>query len=93
MTAVHFLLQVLVKLVTNPYPYTDKAADLVQEASILQVNLFKQDADNVSIPISHIDGMPSTLVSMGLSADVLENFLVFRNQTLIILLTSTSLSN
>ncbi|XP_066475924.1 nucleolar pre-ribosomal-associated protein 1 [Tiliqua scincoides] len=52
---IQFLEKILVKLVTNPYPYTDKAADLVQEASILQVNLFKQDADNVSIPISHID--------------------------------------
>lgn len=49
--------QILMKLVTNPYPYTDKAADLVQEASMLQVNLFKQDVDSVSIPISHIDGM------------------------------------
>ncbi|XP_054829571.1 nucleolar pre-ribosomal-associated protein 1 [Eublepharis macularius] len=52
---IQFLERVLVKLVTNPYPYTDKAADLVQEASILQVNLFKQDVDNISIPISHID--------------------------------------
>nr|XP_056714188.1 nucleolar pre-ribosomal-associated protein 1 [Euleptes europaea] len=52
---IQFLERVLVKLVTTPYPYTDKAADLVQEASILQVNLFKQDTDNVSIPISHID--------------------------------------
>ncbi|KAL8190588.1 UNVERIFIED_CONTAM: hypothetical protein K2H54_055923, partial [Gekko kuhli] len=52
---IQFLERVLVKLVTSPYPYTDKAADLVQEASILQVNLFKQDVDNVSIPISHID--------------------------------------
>ncbi|XP_077198657.1 nucleolar pre-ribosomal-associated protein 1 isoform X2 [Paroedura picta] len=52
---IQFLERVLVKLVTNPYPYTDKAADLVQEASILQVNLLKQDADNVSIPLSHID--------------------------------------
>ncbi|XP_007424576.1 nucleolar pre-ribosomal-associated protein 1 [Python bivittatus] len=52
---IQFLEKVLVKLVTNPYPYTDKVADLVQEASILQVNLFKQDIDNISIPISHID--------------------------------------
>lgn len=47
-------------MVTNPYPYTDKAADFVQEASILQINLFKQDVDNVSIPISHIDGIPDS---------------------------------
>ncbi|NWX15708.1 NPA1P protein, partial [Aegotheles bennettii] len=52
---IQFLERILLKLVTNPYPYTDKAADLVQEASMLQVNTFKQDSDNVSIPISHID--------------------------------------
>ncbi|GAB0178161.1 nucleolar pre-ribosomal-associated protein 1 [Grus japonensis] len=52
---IQFLERILLKLVTNPYPYTDKAADLVQEASMLQVNVFKQDSDNVSIPISHID--------------------------------------
>ncbi|XP_065597859.1 nucleolar pre-ribosomal-associated protein 1 [Cyrtonyx montezumae] len=52
---IQFLERILLKLVTNPYPYTDKAADLVQEASMLQVNMLKQDSDNVSIPISHID--------------------------------------
>ncbi|NXO02201.1 NPA1P protein, partial [Rhinopomastus cyanomelas] len=52
---IQFLEKILLKLVTNPYPYTDKAADLVQEASMLQVNIFKQDSDNISIPISHID--------------------------------------
>ncbi|XP_074853089.1 nucleolar pre-ribosomal-associated protein 1 [Carettochelys insculpta] len=52
---IQFLERILMKLVTNPYPYTDKAADLVQEASMLQVTLFKQDSDSVSIPISHID--------------------------------------
>ncbi|NXN37943.1 NPA1P protein, partial [Rhinoptilus africanus] len=52
---IQFLERILLKLVTNPYLYTDKAADLVQEASTLQVNMFKQDSDNVSIPISHID--------------------------------------
>ncbi|NWQ98270.1 NPA1P protein, partial [Burhinus bistriatus] len=52
---IQFLERILLKLVTNPYPYTDKAADLVQEASMLQVSMFKQDTDNVSIPISHID--------------------------------------
>ncbi|OXB68655.1 hypothetical protein ASZ78_014302 [Callipepla squamata] len=49
------IIKILLKLVTNPYPYTDKAADLVQEASMLQVNMLKQDSDNVSVPISHID--------------------------------------
>uniref|UniRef100_A0A8D2JBW5 URB1 ribosome biogenesis homolog n=1 Tax=Varanus komodoensis TaxID=61221 RepID=A0A8D2JBW5_VARKO len=52
---IQFLERILVKLVTNPYPYTDKAADIVQEASVLQANLFKQDIDNISLPISHID--------------------------------------
>ncbi|KAJ7320521.1 hypothetical protein JRQ81_020032 [Phrynocephalus forsythii] len=52
---IQFLERVLVKLVTNPYPYTDKAADLIQEASVLQINLSKQDLDNISIPVSHID--------------------------------------
>ncbi|NXW42813.1 NPA1P protein, partial [Nyctiprogne leucopyga] len=52
---IQFLERILLKLVTKPYPYTDKAADLVQEASMLQVNMFKQDSENVSIPISHID--------------------------------------
>ncbi|KFO54919.1 Nucleolar pre-ribosomal-associated protein 1, partial [Corvus brachyrhynchos] len=49
------VIQFLERLVTNPYPYTDKAADLVQEASMLQVTMFKQDSDNISIPVSHID--------------------------------------
>ncbi|KFQ32136.1 Nucleolar pre-ribosomal-associated protein 1, partial [Merops nubicus] len=52
---IQFLERVLLKLMAKPYPYTDKAADLVQEASMLRVNMFKQDSDNVSIPISHID--------------------------------------
>ncbi|KAM7040862.1 nucleolar pre-ribosomal-associated protein 1-like [Acridotheres tristis] len=54
---IQFLERILLKLVTNPCPYTDKAADLVQAASVLQVALFKQDSDNISIPLSHIDGM------------------------------------
>ncbi|KAF4795038.1 Nucleolar pre-ribosomal-associated protein 1 [Turdus rufiventris] len=52
---IQFLERILLKLVTNPYPYTDKAADLVQEASMVQVAVFKQDSDNISIPVSHID--------------------------------------
>uniref|UniRef100_A0A803V723 URB1 ribosome biosis homolog n=1 Tax=Ficedula albicollis TaxID=59894 RepID=A0A803V723_FICAL len=52
---IQFLERILLKLVTNPYTYTDKAADLVQEASVLQVAVFKQDSDNISIPVSHID--------------------------------------
>ena len=51
---------------TNPYPYTDKAADLVQEASMVQVAVFKQDSDNISIPVSHIDGMSTEFGTLGL---------------------------
>lgn len=46
------------KLLCNPHTYSDKAATLVQEAAYLQANLTGQDADAVSIPISHIDGEP-----------------------------------
>lgn len=42
-------------MVANPYVYTDKASDFVQEASTLQAAA-RQDADDASIPISHIDG-------------------------------------
>uniref|UniRef100_A0A8C5TWG7 URB1 ribosome biogenesis homolog n=1 Tax=Malurus cyaneus samueli TaxID=2593467 RepID=A0A8C5TWG7_9PASS len=52
---IQFLERILLRLVTNPYPYTDKAADVVQEASMLQVTLLKQDSDSISIPVSHID--------------------------------------
>ena len=52
----HLNAQVLLTLVANPYLYTDKASDFVQEASTLQATGTKQDADDVSIPISHIDG-------------------------------------
>ncbi|XP_066555925.1 nucleolar pre-ribosomal-associated protein 1 [Amia ocellicauda] len=54
-TVIQFLERVLVKLVSNPYPYTDKAASLVQEAGYMQANLSGQEGDAVSIPISHID--------------------------------------
>ncbi|KAM9201246.1 LOW QUALITY PROTEIN: nucleolar pre-ribosomal-associated protein 1 [Dugong dugon] len=52
---IQFLESVLLTLVANPYSYTDKASDSVQEASTLQAAMTKQDADDVSIPISHID--------------------------------------
>ena len=51
-----FNTQVLLTLVANPYSYTDKASDFVQEASTLQAAGTKQEADDVSIPVSHIDG-------------------------------------
>ncbi|MEE6468037.1 hypothetical protein FKM82_008146 [Ascaphus truei] len=54
-TVIPFLERILIKVVSNPYPYTDKAADLVQEASMLQVSSNKQDSETISIPVSHID--------------------------------------
>uniref|UniRef100_A0A8C6QHN4 URB1 ribosome biogenesis 1 homolog (S. cerevisiae) n=2 Tax=Nannospalax galili TaxID=1026970 RepID=A0A8C6QHN4_NANGA len=54
-TVIQFLERILLTLVANPYSYTDKASDFVQEASTLQSTAMKQDADDVSIPISHID--------------------------------------
>ncbi|XP_068831564.1 nucleolar pre-ribosomal-associated protein 1 [Capricornis sumatraensis] len=52
---IQFLERVLLTLVANPYSYTDKASDFVQEASALQAPGTRQDADDSSIPISHID--------------------------------------
>ncbi|KPP69918.1 nucleolar pre-ribosomal-associated protein 1-like [Scleropages formosus] len=54
-TVVHFLERVLVRLMSNPYTYTDKAASLVQDAAHLQANPTGQEGDAASIPISHID--------------------------------------
>lgn len=60
-------------LVASPYPYTDKASDFVQEASTLQASLARHDADDISVPVSHIDGkvlsrLPeATVSSRGLS--------------------------
>ncbi|KAM6161615.1 nucleolar pre-ribosomal-associated protein 1 [Erethizon dorsatum] len=54
-TVIQFLERVLLTLVANPYTYTDKASDFVQEASNLQATLSRQDTDDTSIPISHID--------------------------------------
>ncbi|XP_029794526.1 nucleolar pre-ribosomal-associated protein 1 [Suricata suricatta] len=54
-TVIQFLERVLLTLVANPYSYTDRASDFVQEASTLQAAGTKQEADDVSIPISHID--------------------------------------
>lgn len=49
-------LQVLGKLVSSSYTYTDKVASLVQEAAYVQTSLSSQEADAASIPVSHIDG-------------------------------------
>ncbi|PNI55340.1 URB1 isoform 2 [Pan troglodytes] len=54
-TVIQFLERILLTLVANPYSYTDKASDFVQEASTLQATMTKQEADDMSIPISHID--------------------------------------
>ncbi|XP_006153927.1 nucleolar pre-ribosomal-associated protein 1 isoform X2 [Tupaia chinensis] len=54
-TVIQFLERVLLTLVANPYSYTDKASDFVQEASTLQATVTKHDSDDVSIPVSHID--------------------------------------
>ncbi|XP_027599978.2 nucleolar pre-ribosomal-associated protein 1 [Pipra filicauda] len=82
---IQFLERVLLKLVTNPYPYTDKAADLVQEASMLQVNMFKQDSDNISIPISHIDDVLDMVDVMIEGSDGLDEEIEFTlNEDMII---------
>ncbi|XP_053513946.1 nucleolar pre-ribosomal-associated protein 1 isoform X2 [Artibeus jamaicensis] len=52
---IRFLERVLLTLVANPYVYTDRASDSVQEASALQATAAGQDADDASIPVSHID--------------------------------------
>ncbi|KAG5837485.1 hypothetical protein ANANG_G00239760 [Anguilla anguilla] len=52
---IHFLERVLVRLVSSPYTYMDKAAGVVQDAAYLQASLSGQEADAVSIPVSHID--------------------------------------
>ncbi|XP_055273360.1 nucleolar pre-ribosomal-associated protein 1 [Moschus berezovskii] len=52
---IQFLERVLLTLVANPYSYMDKASDFVQEASALQASGTRQDADDASIPVSHID--------------------------------------
>ncbi|XP_038622182.1 nucleolar pre-ribosomal-associated protein 1 [Tachyglossus aculeatus] len=54
-TVIQFLESVFLKLVSSPHVYTDKAADFVQEASTLQAGASKQEADSVSLPVSHID--------------------------------------
>ncbi|KAJ8368561.1 hypothetical protein SKAU_G00085890 [Synaphobranchus kaupii] len=52
---IHFLERVLVRLVSSPYTYMDKAAGVVQDAAYLQASVSGQEADAVSIPVSHID--------------------------------------
>uniref|UniRef100_A0A4W3JH48 URB1 ribosome biogenesis homolog n=1 Tax=Callorhinchus milii TaxID=7868 RepID=A0A4W3JH48_CALMI len=54
-TVVLFLERILIKLISNPYPHTDKTSDITQEAGMLQVNFSGQDSDSISMPISHID--------------------------------------
>ncbi|CAH6792538.1 nucleolar pre-ribosomal-associated protein 1 [Phodopus roborovskii] len=72
---IQFLERILLTLVVSPYSYTDKASEFVQEASTVQATVGKQDTDDVSIPISHIDDvldMVDVLVegSEGLDEDI-----------------------
>ncbi|XP_027271372.1 nucleolar pre-ribosomal-associated protein 1 isoform X3 [Cricetulus griseus] len=74
-TVIQFLERILLTLVVSPYSYTDKASEFVQEASTLQAAVGKQDTDDASIPISHIDDvldMVDVLVegSEGLDEDI-----------------------
>nr|XP_033805810.1 nucleolar pre-ribosomal-associated protein 1 isoform X2 [Geotrypetes seraphini] len=88
--AVQFLEQVLTKLVANPYPYTDKAADFVNEASTFQASPSNQDSDNISVPISHIDDVLDMVdviiegseglneeIGLALSEDMIQNTFPF----------------
>uniref|UniRef100_A0A6I8NTW3 URB1 ribosome biosis homolog n=1 Tax=Ornithorhynchus anatinus TaxID=9258 RepID=A0A6I8NTW3_ORNAN len=60
-TLIQFLESVFLKLVSGPHVYTDKAADFVQEAGTLQAGAAKQEADSVSLPVSHIDDVLHTV--------------------------------
>lgn len=55
----------LLTVVASPYLYTDRASDFVQEASTLQAPATKQDADDASIPVSHIDGQCRSVSVLG----------------------------
>ncbi|XP_051781694.1 nucleolar pre-ribosomal-associated protein 1 isoform X2 [Erpetoichthys calabaricus] len=50
-TVVQFLERILVKLVSNPWPYTDIEAALVQEAISYQTILTRQEADTSCLPV------------------------------------------
>lgn len=52
-------MQVLMRVVVNPYIYMDKVAVMVQEAVCLQAKLRGQDTNTSCVPISHIDGKQS----------------------------------
>ncbi|XP_071994741.1 nucleolar pre-ribosomal-associated protein 1 isoform X2 [Engystomops pustulosus] len=69
---IRFLEQALVKVISNPYPYTDKVSEYVQEAGMLQMNLGKVDSDSVSIPISHIDDVMDMVDVLVESSDGLD---------------------
>lgn len=49
-------MQVLMRVVFNPYIYMDKVALMVQEAMCLQAKLGGQNRNTSRVPISHIDG-------------------------------------
>lgn len=49
-------MQILMRVVVNPYIYMDKVGIMVQEAACLQAKHRGQDANTSCAPISHIDG-------------------------------------
>lgn len=57
-TCVHVCveMQVLMRLVLNPYIYMDKVAVMMQEAVCLQTKIQGQEKNPSSAPILHIDG-------------------------------------
>ncbi|XP_077643547.1 nucleolar pre-ribosomal-associated protein 1-like [Lonchura striata] len=70
-----FPVLILLKLRTKPYPYTDKAADLVREASVLQVATGL--GSNISIPVSHIDDVVDMLAVLMEGSDGLDEGIGF----------------
>ncbi|XP_046732396.1 LOW QUALITY PROTEIN: nucleolar pre-ribosomal-associated protein 1 [Silurus meridionalis] len=57
-TVIHFLDLVLMRVVLNPYKYTDTVAAMVQEAVCLQAKIRGADWDTRFAPISCIDDVP-----------------------------------
>lgn len=49
-------MQVLMRVVVNPYMYMDKVTVMVQQAVCLQAKLRGQDRNTSCVPILHIDG-------------------------------------
>ncbi|XP_058274902.1 nucleolar pre-ribosomal-associated protein 1 isoform X1 [Hemibagrus wyckioides] len=62
-TVIQFLdlMQVLMKVVFNPYIYLDKVAVMVQEAVCIQAKVRGQDRNTGCVPISHVDDVPCVM--------------------------------